>query len=480
MHGKTGKQNLSRRQMIAAATAAPLILPSGIIGRAGATPPSDKVNIAFIGIGGYGARGLEELASQNIVALCDVDWRPASATVLGKNAAAEVAARYPSAKRFDDWRIMLQEMDKSIDSVLVCTADHTHAIAAITAMKMGKHVFCDKPLAHSITEVRAMMAAQSRYKVSTQTGVQGHASEDCRRIVEWIRDGAIGTVKEVHLFEGARPQTASTAAQKSFVGPYESLAHVHDDVPVPPEVKWDLWLGPAANRPFNTMYIPQRWRSWVDFGTGVLGDHGPHFIDPAQWALDLGLPETIEAETDPEYEPQKNTQTFPRMAIVRYGFPARGKMPAVTLTWHCNHMPPLPQGWKAEEKFPTGGGAIIGSKGAIVYGALYQSKPGQPLPGQVRLVPEELDKAYKRPDPTLPRPSSHWLEWVESSRAGKQPSADFHYGGIVTQIALLGDIAIRHRGQSLQFDRKKGQFTNSASANQMFESTYRLGWKLPA
>jgi predicted dehydrogenase len=479
MHRKTGPHGLSRRQLLAAATAAPLILPSGIVGRAGATPPSDKVNIAFIGIGGYGARGLEELAGQNIVALCDVDWRPGSATVLGKTAASEVAARYPSAKRFDDWRIMLHEMDKSIDAVLVCTPDHTHAVAAITAMKMGKHVFCDKPLAHSIDEVRAMMAAQKKYKVSTQTGVQGHASEDCRRIVEWIRDGAIGSVKEVHLFEGARLQASAGAIQKNFVGPYDNIAHIHDDVPVPPEVKWDLWLGPAPNRPFNTMYLPQRWRAWLDFGTGVLGDHGPHFIDPALWALDLGFPESIEAETDAEYDPGQNRQTFPRMAIVRYRFPARAGMPAVDLTWHCNHMPPIPQGWKAEDKFPTGGGAIIGSKGAIVYGAMYQSKPGQPLPGQVHLIPEELDKSYKRPDPVLPRPSSHWLEWVECSRSGKQPSADFLYGGMITEIALLGDIAIRHRGQPLHFDRKKQQFTNSASANQMFHSTYREGWALP-
>jgi Oxidoreductase family, C-terminal alpha/beta domain len=167
------------------------------------------------------------------------------------------------------------------------------------------------------------------------------------------------------------------------------------------------------------------------------------------------------------------------MAIVRYAFPARGKMPPVNLTWHWSHMPPLPKGWNPEHKFPTGGGVIVGSKGAIVYGALYQSNPGRPLPGQVRLVPEELDKEYRRPAPTLARPSSHWLEWVECAKAGKQPSCDFNYGGMVTQIALLGDIAMRHKGQMLRFDRKKGRFTNSESANKMFDSTYREEWKLP-
>jgi predicted dehydrogenase len=303
---------ISRRGMIAATTGTLMVLPSGVIGRAGATSPSDKMNVAFIGIGGYGARGLQELAGQNIVALCDVDCRPASETVLKQTVASEIVKKYPAARRFDDWRIMLQEMDKSIDSVLVCTADHTHAIAAITAMKMGKHVFCDKPLAHSINEVRAMMAAGRKYKVSTQTGIQGHASEDCRRMVEWIRDGAIGTVQEVHLFEGARPQGGAPPVWPGESAiPYEAIAHVHDTVPVPPEVKWDLWLGPAAARPYNPMYIPQRWRNWIDFGTGVLGDHGPHFIDPAYWALDLGFPETIEAETDPEFDPQKNNQMFP-------------------------------------------------------------------------------------------------------------------------------------------------------------------------
>jgi predicted dehydrogenase len=455
------------------------------LGRNGFAPPSEKLNVAFIGIaGGYGRRALEELSTQNIVAICDVDWRKPDKQRTNFPAAVDVAAKYPSARRFDDWRKMLEEMDKGIDAVVVCTPDHTHAVASITAMKMGKHVFCEKPLAHSVNEVRAMMAAAHKYKVATQTGVQGHASEDLRSIVEWIRDGAIGDVKEVHLFEGARPKPAPGAQAQVGRGGnmrsiYESIAHVSDEIPIPPEVKWDLWLGPAQARPYNPMYLPIRWRSWLDFGTGVLGDHGPHFIDPVVWALDLRFPETIEAETDPEYDIEKNTQTFPRMAIVRYTFPARGSKPPVALTWRQNDMPPLPGFLKPGDKIPSGGGMIVGSKGAITYGPIYNGKPGTTVPGLVKLYPEELDRDYKRPAKSLPRPESHWIEWVECAKTGKQTSANFDYGGLVTQIALLGDIAIRHKGTLLRFEPKKHKFHGNESVNKAFGAYSRPGWELP-
>jgi predicted dehydrogenase len=476
---------ISRRKFLAATAGggSALLLPSEILGRNGAAPPSEKMNIAFLGIGGgYGARGMEELVSQNIVALCDVDWRTREQQHSQFAPAIEVAQRYPKARRFDDWRKMLEEMDKNIDAILICTPDHAHAVAAITAMKMGKHVFCEKPLANSVDDVRAMMAAERKYKVATQTGVQGHASEDLRSIVEWVRDGAIGDVKEVHLFEGAHPPRPAGSAPGRPAGShstYDSIAHINDEIPVPPEVKWDLWLGPAKYRPYNPMYLPIRWRGWVDFGTGILGDHGPHFIDPVFWALDLGFPETIEAETDTEYDPEKNTQTYPRMSIVKFTFPARGKMPAVAVTWHANHMPPLPSYVKADDKFPSGGGMLVGSRGTILYGPMYKSNPGAPLPGQVRLLPEELDKSYKRPDKTIFRPSSHWLEWVDCAKAGKQPSADFAYGGVVTQIALLGDLAIRNKGKLLRYDADAGRFTNCEAANQAFSHVSRPGWGLP-
>jgi predicted dehydrogenase len=466
----TNRTKITRRDIISGGIAAASIslLPSRVLGRAGFKAPGDKANIAFIGSGSYGATNLRELASQNIVAVCDVDWR-SSSQVPGKvHMAVDVLKNYPQAKRFDDWRVMLEQTD----FVVVCTADHVHAVAALTAMKMGKHVYCEKPLAYSIHEVRAMMnSASKRPRQATQTGIVGHASEDVRTIVEWVRDGAIGTVKEVQVFQS--PEEFLDRYQS----PYAEIAHVNDDIPVPPEVKWDLWLGPAPARKYNPMYLPLQWRNWLDFGTGILGDHGPHFFDPVYWALDLGFPQTIEAETDAEYDPKKNTQTFPRTSIVRYGFPAKGARPAVKLTWYGYDTPPIPEGWSAERPFPNGGGIILGSKGSIVYGPMYSSLPG--IPKQVWLLPEELDKAYKRPNKTLPRPSSHWLEWVECAKSGTQPSANWQYGGMITQLPLLGNIAIRHKGQVLEFDPKLEKFTNSDSANAMFERPPRAGWSLP-
>jgi predicted dehydrogenase len=231
----------SRRQWLTAGAAASgfTLLSSNVLGRGRAIGPTDKVNIAYVGVGGmYGARAFKELSGHNVVALCDVDWRdlPNRSSV-----ALQTVRSYPQAKRFDDWRVMLDEMDKQIDAVVVCSADHAHAHPSISAMKMGKHVFCEKPLTHSIGEVRALMAAEKKYKVSTQMGIQGHASDDVRNMVEWIRDGAIGTVKEVHLFEGARMAASGGRAASGSRGPYANIQQVNDEIPIPPEVKWDLW-----------------------------------------------------------------------------------------------------------------------------------------------------------------------------------------------------------------------------------------------
>jgi predicted dehydrogenase len=474
---------VSRRNLLASAAggSGALLIPSQVLGQSPKTAPSEKLNIAFVGIGGgYGTRALNELSSQNIVAVCDVDWRTREQQHVRFKPAIEEAALYPKARRFNDWRKMLEEMDKGIDGIVVCTPDHTHAVISITAMKMGKHVFCEKPLAHSVDEVRAMIAAGRKYKVATQTGVQGHASEDLRSMVEWVRDGAIGPVREVHLFEGARPPRHSNGAARAMHGSiYDAIAHVNDKIPVPPEVKWDLWLGPAHVRPYNPMYLPIRWRSWLDFGTGVLGDHGPHYLDPVVWALDLGFPEVIEAATDPEYNPEKNTQTFPRSAIVHYRFPANGDRPPVSLTWYQSQMPPRPRFLKPDDELPSGGGMLVGDRGAIVFGPIYNGKPGAIVPGLVKLYPEELDRSYKRPARTLSRPQSQWLEWIECAKTGKQASANFDYGGLITQIALLGDIAIRNRGALLRFDANEQRFTNCEGANKAFEYYSRPGWALP-
>lgn len=469
----THSAQISRRKLISGVTAASSLslLPSWA-STSKRISANDKANIAFIGIGSYGSVNLVELASQNIVAVCDVDWRNRS-QIPGKGAiASEIAEKYPQARRFDDWRVMLEKMDKSIDCVVVCTADHTHAIAALTAMKMGKHVYCEKPLAHSIDDVRAMVAsAHEHKKQATQTGIVGHASEDVRRIVEWVRDGAIGTVESIEVF-----QTNSESGRR-YQTPYGEISHINDSIVTPAEVKWDLWLGPAPARPYNPMYLPLRWRNWIDFGTGILGDHGPHFLDPVVWALDLGHPESIDADTDADYDHQVSRQMFPRSSRVKYRFPAHGSRAAVPLTWYGYDTPPIPEGWKKDELFPNGGGILHGSKGKIVYGPVYSSKPGTPK--QVWLLPEELDREYHRPAATLPRPQSHWLEWIDAARSGKSASANWQYGGLITEICLLGNIAIAQRGTRLDFDPKAHRFTNSDTANKLFHRTNRQGWAQP-
>jgi predicted dehydrogenase len=474
------EKRLSRRDVLKGTLAATSFSLAGspLLGNSRQGSPSEKLNIAYIGIGNYGYRPIQELVTQNTVALCDVDWRPKAEFHGYGTAPADVVRNYPSAKRFSDWRIMLEKMDKEIDGVCVSTADHTHAGAVLTAMKMGKHVLCEKPLAHTVNEVRAMMAAERQYPhLATQTGIQGHVSEDCRMVVEWIRKGGLGTVKEVHVFQGGGRRSQSQHARPA---PYAMLQHIHDKVPIPPEVKWDLWLGPAPYRPYNPMYLPARWRFWLDFGTGILGDHGPHFLDPVFEALDLGFPETIKAETDPGYDPETNKQTFPFRSIVQYQFPARGSLPALRVTWHGGDMPEIPAGWKTDRPFPHGGGMVVGTQGTLVYGPIYNGLPGASVPGMVTLVPEELNQQFHLREKSISPSKTLWMEWIECAKAGRQASADFHYGGVITQVCLMGDIAICLRGQILRFDAEAKKFTNSEDANRMFQGTYRPGWALPA
>lgn len=465
-------RTLSRRQTLVGAAALGGLGAMRAWGMSKALSPSDKANIGFIGIGNYGAVNLKELAGENIVAVCDVDWRTRDQLPGRLTLASEVAAAHPDAKKFDDWRVMLERMDKSLDAVVVCTADHVHATAALTAMKMGKHVYCEKPLAATVHEVRAMMDSARRHpKQATQTGIAGHASEDVRLIVEWIRAGAIGTVERIDVF-----QTDWTAGRR-YINPYANIDHIHDDVPTPAEVKWDLFVGPAPLRNYNPMYLPLRWRNWQDFGTGILGDHGPHFFDPVVWALDLDYPETIEGDADAAYSGKVAKEMFARVSHVNYRFPAKGSRPALSIKWWGYDTPPSPPGWKKDEPLPSGGGIIYGTKGVLVYGPVYSSKPGEQK--QVWLLPEQLDHSFTRPAKTVERPSSHWVEWIEAAKQGRQPSCNWQYGGHITELCLLGNIAIAHHGTTLRFDGREKRFLNSETANAMFARPSRKGWELP-
>jgi predicted dehydrogenase len=274
--------------------------------------PANKLNIGIIGVGGKGAENLKHVASENIVALCDIDARSLRAA----------AARYPRARQYSDFRKLLEQKD--LDAVVISTPDHTHAVATLMAIKLGKHVYCEKPLTHTIDEARRVTQAAREYKVATQMGNSGHSSDGVRSLVEWVQAGVIGTVHEVHAWSN-RP-----------IWP-QGLTRPADTPPVPDHVAWDLWLGPAEVRPWNPAYHPFNWRGWWDFGTGALGDMGCHIMDGPFWALDLGQPSTIDAESGPMTQ-----ESPPKWSVIRYEFPSNQRRSAVRLTWYDGGKKPEP------------------------------------------------------------------------------------------------------------------------------------------
>lgn len=441
----------SRRTFLSlssAALASISIVPSYILGLNGATPPSEKLSIAAIGAGGQAGSDLGNFTSENIVALADVDSKQAAASF----------NRFPNAKKFQDFRRMLDEVGKEIDAVLVGTPDHTHSVAAMRAIKMGKHVYCEKPLAHSIYEVRALMKAAREHNVITQLGNQGHSFDSMRVFREWIEDGAIGTVREVH------------AMCKSVYSQIDRIDEVRKGEPVPENLDWDLWLGPAQFRPYHSAYVPGKWRSWSAFGTGVIGDWTCHVVDPVFWTLGLGAPASVQAET-PGYDPDKHGETFPKASIVRYEFPARGPRPAVKLTWYDGDArPQIPAEITQKEQFPEIGALVIGDKGKIIYGSHGAGRP-------TILNPEQMAEAPKQPK-RLAKSPGHYKEWLECCKTGKRAGSDFSYGGPLTEIALVGLIAIRSKGQKLEWNSQEGKFTNSSEANRWLKPEFRSGWTL--
>ncbi len=445
------RPRISRREFVAragAVAAAFGIVPRSALAGSGLPSPSEKLNIAFVGIGGRGAANLDGLKGENVVALCDVDLRHADGSF----------KKFPGAKQYRDFRKMLDEMDRSIDAVAVSTPDHTHAVAAMAAIKRGKHVYCEKPLAHSIREVRELMKAARERKVVTQLGNQGHSFEDIRRFCEWIRDGAIGSVHTVH---------AATGANYSKIRQLSRLGEVRQ---APPTLEWDLWLGPAQARPYQPFYLPGAWRGWMAFGCGAIGDWLCHVVDPVFWALELGAPRTIVAQAD-GYDPKKHAETFPPGAAIEFGFPARGRRGPVTLVWHDGAKKlPRPDGLEEGKKPPDTGAIVLGDKGGILYGSHGA--------GGVRLFPDEKMKAYKQPEKSIPRVKDHYSDWLEAIRKGGRAGSDFDYGGPLTELALLGIIATRMPGTKLEWDGEKMRFANCDEANRFIAPAFREGWNL--
>ncbi|MCP4377952.1 MAG: Gfo/Idh/MocA family oxidoreductase [bacterium] len=443
---------ITRRGLLGAVAgaAALTIVPNSVISAPSRIAPSDKLNIAGIGVGGMGSGNLRSVASQNIVALCDVDHRYAARTFKA----------FPKAKQYKDFRVML-EKQKDIDAVMIATPDHTHAVISMAAIKSGKHVFCQKPLTHDVYEARMLAIAAKKAGVITAMGIQGNSGEGHRLIKEWINDGAIGEVKSVDAWCSLSYYPPGHASWSSKL-----LRRPKNKPPVPNGLDWDLWIGPAPMRPYHSTYHPGTWRSWWDFGSGMMGDRGAHTLDAAYDALELGAPTSVSATSM-----GLNPDTHPLAGIMTFKFPARGKLPPVTVTWYDGQRPPRPMELEDGRTMGEREGGIVfdGSKGKLMAG-IYGGNP--------MLIPETARRAYKRPAKTLPRvKGSHEMNWVGCCKSGKLPGAHFGYSGPLTEMTVLGNVA-RRMDTRIEWDAKNMKVTNLPKANQYVKKTYRKGWSL--
>jgi len=435
----------------AAGVAAFTVVPRHVLAGSGAAAPSEKINIAGVGIGGQGGHDIDQLNSQNIVALCDVDWRHAAGTF----------GRYPNAKKYKDFREMLDKEDKNIDGVVVGTPDHLHAIVSMAAIKRGKHVYCEKPLTHTVREAKLLADAAREAKVATQMGNQGQASEETRLVCETIWDGAIGQVREVHVWTD-RPLNGID----KWYWP-QGVDRPKGQDQIPDTLDWDLWLGPAPQRPYvKGVYNPFVWRGWWDYGTGALGDIGCHSMDPVFRALKLGYPTSVEATCT-----LVNNETYPVASRVSYEFPARGDLAPVTLHWYDGGMkPPRPAELEDGRRWDTNGQLYVGDKGKMLGS---------------RLIPEARQKEYGKPPQKLERSIGHYMEWVVACKGGKPAGSNFpDHAGQLAQVVLMGNIALRPALKDkmlttkLFWDAREFKFTNIPEANQYLTKEYRQGWAI--
>ncbi len=446
------KVSLNRRSFLAASAAAAVtILPRHVLGGPGQKPPSEKLNIAVIGAGGRGADDIKELQGENIVALCDVDWERA----------AETFKRFPKATRYRDFRVMLDK-EKNIDAVVVATPDHCHAVATMAAIHHGKHVYCEKPLTRTVFEARAVAKAAREAKVATQMGNQGMAFEGNRLMNEWLWDGAIGSVREVHVWSD-RP----THRGKLPLWWPQGIERPKETPSVPSTLDWDLWLGPAPWRPYHHAYVPFKWRGWWDFGSGGIGDMGIHNMAPVFSALKLGAPTSVQASSSPVYP-----ESVPAACLVHFEFPARGEMPPVTLHWYDGGLLPArpPELENDRPLDPEDGILFVGEKGKMLVKGWGGEEP--------RLIPESRNQGYKRPPKTLPRSIGHHAEWVQACKTGSSTRSNFDFAGPLTEAVLLGSVCVHYGGEKLYWDSANLKITNEPEANALLHYKYRQGWAL--
>jgi len=498
-------KRINRRKFLrtaSTAVAAYTILPRHVLGGSGYVAPSEKINIGCIGVGAQGTRVMMNFLRQpdvQIVSVCDVnrdssnycEWGPnevrgkvrqlidnsrwgdgVKGCRAGREPAREIVEGYytlqkPSGKykgctTYNDFREML-EKERDLDAVIVGTPDHTHAVISMKAMKMGKHVYCQKPFTHSIFEARELAKVSREAKIATQVATGNQASEETRLLCEWIWDGAIGAVREVHNWS-SRPFWP------------QGINRPTETPRVPSGLDWDLWLGPAPSRPYHPAYLPFVWRGWYHFGSGALGDMGCYSFDTIFRVLKLVAPTSVEASSSQSYiiedgigSPVENTETFPRASVIHYNFPAREDMPPVAIHWYDGGIKPIkPAELDGEKDMPEEGLLFVGDKGKI----LCEFSGGEP-----RLIPQSKMDAYVQPPKILPRSIGHDEEWLRACKGGEPAGANFEFAGRVTETLLTGNVALRV-GKKIQWDGPSLKATNLPEADDYIHRKYRKGWTL--
>lgn len=443
---------LNRRHFLQQAATAAFsfqIVPRHVLGGPGHIAPSERVTLGCIGIGGQGAgdiRDLDDTGLANIAALCDVDLDHAAGTI----------KKYPKAQLFRDYRELIDRR-KDLDAVLIATPDHLHAPASLRAMRAGLHVYVEKPLAHTIGEARALRDVAAATGRVTQMGNQGHAGEGIRLTREWIQAGVIGQVSEVHVWSDRPGKFWDSQGQ----------AYPTGTPPVPKNLDWNLWLGPAAERPYHPDFCPRKWRGWWDFGCGALGDMAVHNADPAFYALDLDAPDWVEAENGPN-----NLQSFPAWSVITYHFPAKGARPPVKMVWYDGgKLPPRPPGLEPERQLGDNGIYFVGDRGTLLAGG---------WSGTPRLLPESRMKDFVVPAKVIARSAGgHRREFLEACKTGRPEDAKsgFWYSAPFTESLLVGLLAVRF-GKRVEWDSRALRSPNTPEADAIIHKTYRAGFGL--
>jgi predicted dehydrogenase len=454
---KTTRRKFLRATALAGSAFA--LVPRHVLGGPGQISPNEKLGIAGIGVGNMGGINLKACAAENIVALCDID----------QDYAAKTFQAFPKAKVYRDFRDVLDKQ-KDIEAVIIGTPDHSHAVIGMAAIRAGKHVYIQKPLAHSVQEARLLTEAAREHNVISQMGNQGHSGEGTRRICEWLWAGLIGRVREVHAWTNRPVWPKGVEVERPKETP-----------PVPAGLDWERWIGPANYRPYHPAYAPGRWRAWWDFGTGSLGDMGCHILDAPFWGMKFKYPVSVEGCISTYWQDlwkktEPTLETYPRSTIVRYEFPARENLPACKLTWwDGGMMPPRPETLDPDESLgdSDGGDIFVGEKGVIICGC-YGKNP--------RVFPDDLMAQANKIAPTIERIpgglDGHEKDWVRACKTGKPASSNFDYAGPLSETVLMGNLAVRYPGRKLLWHGAKMQITNDAQANTYVCRKYRAGWAL--